>query len=101
RPRPARAETHGTAPVEAQPPPSVPTQATAGGPANWPAADGCCIQPIEVEVVSVVGASLTTSKKSVVGMSPPTVENTNIIRNCTGTGMCRPNATKAVAAIVT
>src|SRR5690606_33914046 len=46
--------------VLCQPPASVATQATNGGPQNWPAADSCCIQPTEAAVACGLGASLTT-----------------------------------------
>ena len=64
-----------TAQVHCQPPTAPATQATSGGPANWPAADHCCIQPTVVEIVSSPGASRTASEKSVPGIMPPTMEN--------------------------
>ena len=44
---------------------SLATQATSGGPANWPSADHCCIQPTVVDSVCSLGARRTASANSV------------------------------------
>ena len=63
--------------VSCQPPAWAATQATSGGPANWPKADNCCIQPTVVATCCSPGASLTASENKVPGTKPPTPENNN------------------------
>ena len=71
-PRPQAAQLPVTSQLHCQPPARVATQATSGGPANWPSADHCCIQPTVVETVCSPGASRTASENSVPGTTPPT-----------------------------
>ena len=49
--RPASEAAPVAAPVQCQPPARAASQATMGGPANWPSAEHCCIQPTVVETV--------------------------------------------------
>ena len=98
---PMTQQTEVTQPVSCQPPYRAATQATSGGPANWPSADHCCIQPTVVDTVSVLGASLIDRLKSVAGIKPPSVENTNTPAYCAAGNAVAPKASKAPAAIAT
>ena len=63
--------------VSCQPPAWLATQATSGGPPNWPSADHCCIQPTVLPSMASPGASRTASENRVPGMRPPTIENSS------------------------
>src|SRR6185312_16659321 len=69
--RPSTEQAPVTTQVHCQPPTRLATQATSGGPTNWPKEDHCCIQPTVVETVRSLGASLTASENSVPGITPP------------------------------
>ena len=73
--RPTRAQAPVTVHDHCQPPLATATSATAGGPANWPTAESCCIQPTVVERVAGSGARRTESANSVPGIRPPRPEN--------------------------
>ena len=66
--------------VHCQPPTAPATQATSGGPRNWPAEEHCCIQPTVVDTVSSSGATCTASANRVAGISPPIAENSTTAR---------------------
>ena len=69
------AATPVTAQVQCQPPAKSATQATSGGPRNWPQAEHCCTQPIVVDTICSPGATLTARANKVAGIIPPTAEN--------------------------
>jgi len=69
-----------TSQVSCQPPAMPATQATSGGPMNWPNADHCCIQPSVVDSVCSLGATRTPTANNVAGTSPPTDENASTAR---------------------
>ena len=74
---PATQQPAVTAQVHCQPPTRLASQATTGGPASWPRADHCCIQPTVVAMERSPGASVGASANSVPGISPPTLENSS------------------------
>ena len=76
--RPASPNAAVTHQITCQPPARAAAHAARGGPANWPNADHCCIQPTVVETVPSSGATRTASENSVPGISPPTMEKSRI-----------------------